>query len=237
MASIGTIGGQLWRGMAWTVQSVRHRGLLTTVQVAVSSVEDAFFDRRFGTETSRVVNSDEFEANLANRAHAVRYVATKARPFQRLLRRLQLPDGSTFVDAGSGKGKVLLLAAQHPFFKRVVGVEFSPSLCEQARKNIEIFRGKVRALAPIEVSEGDVTGHAMRGDENVFFLYNPFDAVILGRFVENIRRSVATHPRQIWLVYSAPLHASVLDASGLFTRCDVFNLGGSEFHVYTNDPE
>jgi SAM-dependent methyltransferase len=232
MASIGTIGGRLRQGMAWTVESVRHRGLLTTVKIAASTMEDAFFDRRFGTETSQVVNSDQLEASLANRAHAVRYVATKARPFLRLLRRLQLPDGSTFVDAGSGKGKVLMLAAQHPF-KRVVGIEFSPSLCEQARKNIEIFRRKVRTLAPIEVSEGDVTRHAMRGDENVFFLYNPFDAVILGQFVENIRRSVAAHPRQIWLIYSVPLHAAVLAASGLFTRCDVFNLGGNEFHVYT----
>jgi len=234
MTSIGTIGYQLRRVTTWTVESVRRRGVLRTFTIAASLVEDRlFFDRRFGIETSQAVNSDQLEANLANRAHALRYDATKARPFLDLLRRLQLPADSTFVDVGSGKGRVLLLAAQHPF-RRVVGIEFSRSLCEQARRNIEIFRRTVRTLAPIEVCEGDVTGHALRGDENVFFLYNPFDAVILSQFVENIRRSLATHPRQIWLIYSVPVHTTVLDASGLFARCDAFSLRGNEFHVYTS---
>jgi SAM-dependent methyltransferase len=233
MASLRTIGYQLQRVVTWTIASVRQRGVSRTFTIAASVVEDRFFDRRFGIETSQVVNSDQLEASLANRAHAIRYKATKARPFLDLLRRLQLPADSTFVDVGSGKGRVLLLAAQLPF-RRVVGIEFSRSLCEQARTNIEIFRRTGRTLAPIEVCEGDVTRHALRGDENVFFLYNPFDAVILSQFVENIRRSLATHPRPIWLIYSVPVHATVLDASGVFARCEAFDLRGNEFRVYTN---
>ena len=115
---------------------------MRTVTIAAGIVEDPLFDWRFGTETSRVVYGNELEASLVNRRHAVSYQPTKARPFQDLLRRLDLPAGGTFVDVGSGKGRVLLLAARHPF-KRVVGIEFSPSLCEQARRNIEIFRAQV----------------------------------------------------------------------------------------------
>jgi SAM-dependent methyltransferase len=228
--------GELRRAIAWTSRNVRHRGFLTTFQIVLTTVEDTLFDRRFGTETARPMWSDQFDASLTNRAHAVSYQATKARPFRSLLRRLPFPDGSTFVDVGSGKGKVLLLAAQHPF-KRVIGIEFSRPLCAQARKNIEIFRGRVRGLAPIEVFEGDVTHHALHGEENVFFLYNPFDAVILGQFVESLRCSVATHPRQIWLIYSAPVYAAVLEASGLFARTEVLNLWGTQFHVYSNGPQ
>ena len=223
----------LRNALAWAIESVRRRGPLTTLAIAAGTIEDGFFDHRFGTETSRVVDSDQLEAGLANRAHAVRYKATRARPFQALLRRLPLPENSTFVDVGAGKGKVLLLAAQHPF-KRVVGIEFSKPLCDQARRNIEIFRQRVRKLAPIEVIEADVTQHTFQGDENVFFLYNPFDAVILGRFIENVRRSVEAHPRQVWLIYSTPLYASVLSTSGLFTRTDAVSLGGTEFQIYTN---
>jgi SAM-dependent methyltransferase len=233
MASIGAIGSRVRRVLDWTTDSVRRRGVRTTFMIAATSVEDTFFDRRFGTETRRVVNTEQFEPGLANIAHAGNYQATKARPFRSLLRRLQFPHGSTFVDVGSGKGKVLLLAAQHDF-KRVVGLEFSRALCEQALKNIEIFRGKVPTLAPIDVVETDVAQHALRGDENVFFLYNSFDAAVLGQFVENIRRSVATHPRQVWLIYSVPLHAGVLEASRLLTRCEALTLFGNEFHVYTN---
>ena len=233
MASLDAILGRLRRVTSWAIDSARHRGVRRTVTIAASVVEDTLFDWRFGTETSRVVDSREFEASLVNRRHAVSYQATKARPFQDLLRRMDLPDGRTFVDVGSGKGRVLLLAAQHPF-TRVVGIEFSPSLCAQARRNIEIFRARVPALAPIEICEGDVTGHPLRGDEDVFFLYHPFDAVVLGHFVDNLRRSLDAQPRQVWLIYSVPLHAAVLDASGLFVRCVAYRLRGHDFHVYTN---
>jgi len=112
MPSIGAILGRVRRVTSWAIDSARRRGVMRTVTIAV------------------------------NRRHAVSYQPTKARPFQDLLRRLDLPAGGTFVDVGSGKGRVLLLAARHPF-KRVVGIEFSPSLCEQARRNIEIFRAQV----------------------------------------------------------------------------------------------
>jgi SAM-dependent methyltransferase len=235
MAAVGVVG-KFSQAISWAVESIRDRGLATTCKVAINAVEDSFFDRRHGTETGRAVDSDQFEANLANRAHAVRYKATKARPFLALLRHLRLPAGSTFVDVGSGKGRVLLLAAQQNF-KRVVGIEFSPTFCERARQNIDIFRARIQPLTPIEVIQADITQHEWRGDENVFFLYNPFDAVILSRFVENVRRSVAAHPRQVWLIYSAPIYASVLGESGLFPQREAVSFWGTEFHIYTNGPQ
>ena len=42
---------------------------------------------------------------LVNRAHAVRYVATRARLFQALLRSLPLPENSTFVDVTSSSNQ------------------------------------------------------------------------------------------------------------------------------------
>jgi len=235
MATFGAFG-KLSRMFAWMRESVRNRGVGTTLKIVVSTIEDACFDWRHGTETERVVDSDQFEASLANRGHAVRYKATKARPFLALLRHLRLPEGSTFVDVGSGKGRVLLLAAQQGF-RRVVGVEFSPSLCEQARRNVETFRRRSRTLSPIEVVQADITQHEWRGDENVFFLYNPFDAVILERFVERLRVTMADSPRKIWLIYSAPVHATVLGQSGMFASRDTISFWGTEFHIYTTgDP-
>jgi SAM-dependent methyltransferase len=221
----------LQRATVWTAASVRERGALTTLQIAWSVVEDAWFDRRFGTETARTVYTDQLESHLANRDHSTRHKATKARPLQTLLRELQLPSGSTFVDIGCGKGKVLLLAAQHPF-ARVVGIEFSPSLCRDARRNVGIFEKRVRLQAPVEVIEADVTQHAFGGDENVFFLYNPFDGEILEAFLKNLAGSLAARPRRLWMIYNAPVYASVVDASGLFKPGETRTIGGNEFRVY-----
>jgi SAM-dependent methyltransferase len=225
----------LRRATVWAFESVRRRGLVTTWKIAASAIEDSMFDLRYGTETSGVVDSDRLEPTLANRTHAVRYKATKGRPFLRLLARLNLPDGCTFVDVGSGKGKVLLLAAQHRF-RRVVGLEFSPSICAQARRNIDLFGRTTKLRSPIEIVEGDATQYVLAGDENVFFLYNPFDAVILKQFVDNIRRSLLEHPRPIWFIYSVPLHAAVLEQSGLFRPAEAFDIQGNEFHVYRAEP-
>ncbi len=226
--------GKLSGEFSWAGESIRSRGLGTTLKIALNTIEDSVFDWRFGTETGRAVDSDQLDATLANREHAVRYKATKARPFIALLRHLNLPQGSTFVDVGSGKGRVLLLAAQHGF-KRVMGVEFSAPLCEQARRNIEIFRGRVQPLSPIEIVQADITRHEWRGDENVFFLYNPFDEVILAQFVERLKQSLAAHPRAVWMIYSAPLHASVLEGSGMFRKSEGISFWGTEFHVYHHE--
>lgn len=235
MASNGGIGRRLRATLEWAGTSIGRRGLLTTLRIVGSTMADAGFDRRYGTETRGRVDTGQFESALANRAHAVRYQATRARPFGALLRRSRVPAGSTFVDVGSGKGRVLMLASLHPF-ARVVGIEFSPTFCEQARRNIAIFQQRVPTKAPIEVCQGDVADHAFSGDENVFYLFNPFDAVILGRFVENVRRSLASHPRRIWLIYNTPLHADVVERSGLFTRAETMAVGGIECHIYTHQP-
>ncbi len=41
----------------------------------------------------------------------------------------------TFIDLGSGKGRVLLMASEYPF-QKIIGVEFMPELHRAAQKNI-----------------------------------------------------------------------------------------------------
>ena len=222
--------------MDWARRSLRRRGFLATVKVATSSAADLYFDWRFGTDTRTEMGAEHFEQYLANRKHAVMYQPSKAGPFLKLMQQLDIPERSTFMDVGCGKGKVLLLAAsseQHRF-KRVVGLEFSRALCERARKNIEIFGQKRNLLAPIQIVEGDASQYEFVGDENVIFLYNPFNGTILARFLERLRDSLARHPRQIWLLYSVPVHADVVDASGFFSRSRTLNFGGNDVYVYTS---
>ena len=226
-------GRPVRRALAWAAASIRNRGCMTTLQVAFSAATDVFFDWRYGTDTFQIVNIAELHSSSSNVSHAVRYQATKARPLRKLLRRLQLPRDAVFLDYGSGKGRALLLAACEGF-KRVVGVDFSPRLCAVARLNVEIFRRKVRGLAPIEIVEGDAITHPLRHDENVFFFYNPFDEVVLARVVERICESVAAHPRTVWLIYCTPRHAEVIERSSLFIRREAFSFGGTEFRVYSN---
>lgn len=218
----------------WAFDSVRQRGLVRTTKVAWSFLADLSFDWEYGTDTVRRVDMEALKIASQNRAHACRYGATKARPLGELLERLALPERSVLVDIGSGKGRVLMVAAQCARFRKVIGIDFSTELCAQARRNIELFRQKRALDAAIEIVEADVAHHAFDADDNVFFMFDPFNGTVLERVLGNMQRSLAEAPRKIWLIYHSPVHHDVIARTRLFERCDELEIQGAEFRVYTN---
>jgi SAM-dependent methyltransferase len=217
----------------WLARTVREKGVAQTAQIAWNFGTDLLFDWRYGTDTMRWEAREELGATADSLAHSRQYKATKTRPFLRLLRELDLPRDCNFVDIGAGKGRVLLVAAQYGFCK-VVGIEFSGRLCELARKNVDLFTRKVRLASPIKVVEADATTHEFAPEDRVFFLFNPFDGVILARVIENLRRSLEQHPRHVWLIYNDPQHHDVVQAAKLFRSNAAHWVGGTHFQVYVN---
>lgn len=217
--------------IAWAVNSVRTRGLARTATVATSAIADFSFDWRYGTDTNRWVKVDDLGEVGENKVHSVRYQATKARPLRQLLNSLDLPREKAFVDFGSGKGRALMIAAECGF-QRVVGVEFSPALCEQARQNMEIFRRKSNVTTQFEVVRSDVTHYEIQPDQSVFFMYNPFGDAVMEQVVANLRRSLEVTPRPIWLIYNNPICHGVIEKAGLFKTRLMREIGGTSFIVY-----
>src|ERR1019366_9273060 len=65
-----------------------------------------------------------------------RYQPSEPSLFHQILQCLPVaPDGFTFIDLGSGKGRTLLMASAYPF-RRIVGVELLAELDAIARQNI-----------------------------------------------------------------------------------------------------
>lgn len=208
----------------------RH-GLVHTARAVVSTIVDVGFDLRYGTDTLRRVDMDALNVESEHKAHATFYQAAPAGPLRQILRKLKLPKDGVFVDLGSGKGRVLLIAAQFGF-KKVVGVEFSRELCTIARDNVTVFTQRTNITARIDVVESDVANYPIATDHNVFFVNNPFDEVVMKRLLENLRRSVTQFPRKIWFIYLNPIHGDVIGRSGLFCACREFKTGGGRFWVY-----
>ena len=221
--------------LRWAMQSARHRGILRTTKIAGNVALDCLFDWKYGTDTLRWVEISALETVRDSHSHVVHhyapYRATKAKPFLKLLRQLRLSHDSVFVDIGSGKGRVLLIASQHGF-RKVVGVELSAELCAIARKNVDLFCRRMTHSSPIEVREADAAHYRFRPDENVLFMFNPFDSLILGKVVENIGHSLQEHPRDICLIYNTPRHHDLLKNSGLFRADSFYEIGGNQFCVY-----
>jgi SAM-dependent methyltransferase len=204
------------------------------IGVAAGRVGDLWFDIRYGTDTSGIIEVDQIEVDSPNKKFAMRYEVTRARPLERLLRLLNLPTGGRFVDVGCGKGRVLMVAARCGF-SRITGVEYSPELCEVARRNLGLFRAKTGLQFDAEVVDADAADYDIPPDANVFFMFNPFYGEILEVVAGNIARSVAEHPRKVWLIYLYPECRSAFDGNSAFVETGRHVWGDCEFVVYENN--
>lgn len=216
----------------WLIQSATQRGLRQTAAVGLSFVEDYLFDWRYRTDTVRRVDMKSLEFSAENKVNSSIYGATKARPFLKLMEDLKLPKESTFVDFGSGKGRALMLASQAGF-KKVIGVEFSPELCQIARDNLKKFTAKSGHGHQVQIIEADATRFPITPDQQVFYMFNPFNAKIVGEVVRNIGQSLASHPRPAWLVYLAPVHSAAVTQTGVFRHEEARQIYGADYRIYT----
>ncbi len=188
--------------LAWTLDSLKTRGVGETFGSIVRVGVDLSFDLRFGTDTVRWVDINHLRFESEHKKDGSAYIPSSISPLRFLLR--NLPKDGVFIDLGSGKGRVLLVAAQSGF-QRITGVEFSPELCQIARENIKVFLKKTRISARMEVIESDAAIVPIDRECNVIFMYNPFDKVVLTRVLENLRSSLLQFPRKIWVIYNNPV--------------------------------
>ena len=123
------------------------------------------------------------------------------------------PIGQTvFLDVGAGKGRAMLLASRYPFL-RIEGVELNPGLAAIARRNMGFWQAapNSEALAPMLLREADASRAPLPVGPTLAYLFHPFEAKILRRFLRHVLASVARTPRPFDLVYVNAEHDSMLD--------------------------
>ena len=189
--------------------SLRERGLKGTLQKCITEMEELRFDQRFHVDTAQAPGQSVHDAGESHP-----YFPTKIAIFREVFSRLPLPyEQFTFVDLGSGKGRVLLLASDLPF-KRIIGVEFSPELHEVAVRNIRNYRNPAQRSKQIQSVCADATAFPPPDGNVVIFLFNPFKSSSVSRVLDNLGRSLQEHPREIYLVYNTAVCQSLMEQCG-----------------------
>jgi SAM-dependent methyltransferase len=225
--------GSRHRQSIWSkiFDGIRNKGLNWVLQIILNVIIDYWFEIRYGLDTSQPVKLDNLDIKSNNKSRGIYYRPTRVRPLIKLITALKLPADSVFVDLGCGKGRTLLLAAAYGF-KKIVGVEFSSELCEYAKQNIAIFRKKVQIDADIEVIESDVCDYEIKDNENVFFLFHPFDDVVMDKVLRNMENSFKQNNRKIWIIYNYPVCRGVIEKQANFVNSGEYTFGNTEFAVY-----
>ena len=159
-------------------------------------IAEKYLERRLGISTTGDLSAQA----LGHRHPAAQgYMPTFYLSNLRILDSLRIQEGrDVFIDIGSGKGRVLVLAAMRPFGK-VIGVEFSALLNEIARSNIASARRWLKC-ANVELVTGDASCYEIPDDANVLYMANPFSGEILQKVLESVRMSLVRKPRPISLI-------------------------------------
>ena len=168
-------------------------------------MQSYMFDRLFGVSISvESVQGDYGENNGYGGSHWL--------PVRRVLRKLKPGPQDVFVDLGSGKGIVLLIAGQLPF-RRVIGVDIDEGLNRSAKENIERAAGRLRAGEVTSVA-ASVLEWPVPDDLSVVYMFNPFTGETFREAMQHIFDSYDRNPRELRILYGYPAEHDWLVSTG-----------------------
>lgn len=159
------------------------------------------FDRKFGVDTSGVIGIKNLDISTTQKRDVHGYGASPEPAIRGMLERLDLDHSKyTFIDYGSGKGRVLLLASGYPF-ARIIGIEFSRKLHEIARDNIEKWNHPGQKCRNIESICIDARNFNLPPTPMVLYFFTPFPIHVIQKVVDKIRETLKQNPRPIRILY------------------------------------
>ena len=187
--------------------------LKSGVKERVRACEDWWFDTSRHVQTSGLVQRPRAAGQIVGEIRdSHMYGPVRVANAHAALRDLPLTDYSkyTFIDVGSGKGRVLFVAAEYPF-RKVMGVEFSNALHDDALANLKRYKFRGRRCSDIEPVHADAREFEFPNDNLVIYLFNPFGEEVMERMLENLQRSLEKHPRHVIVVMLWPEHSDMVE--------------------------
>lgn len=144
----------------------------------------------------------------------------------KVIRSLQVSEGSVALDLGVGMGLAALTLSRH--FSLVVGVELSPELVAAAKRNVARMR-----VANIELHCADARLFSTGLDRATHvYMFNPFPVTIMNAVVENLTRSLRRAPRRLTIIYKNPVCHDSIVAAGFIHQRDFHFRDSHPFSVY-----
>lgn len=193
------------------------KGLGTSGLSDLSTV--SIFDQQWNVQTDG--NEDLSELQVVDKTNyllGTRYQPTSPEMFTQILEAYPLPyEECIFIDCGSGKGRVLLLASELPF-KRIIGVEFASDLAEIARSNIQGYRSPTQECGHLETVCVDATVFPFPEEPTILYMYNPFAGAVMKKFIQHVENSLKEYPRSFFVLYRNPKYSDLWDKSKYFQK-------------------
>jgi hypothetical protein len=119
--------------------------------------------------------------------------------------RLNLQPTDVTLDIGSGKGRIVCIAATYPI-KESIGVEIHPPLCQLARDNAARMRQRRSSIRIVCQSALDFD----YDEVTVIVMFHPFGEDTLRNVIKRWEESIQRKPRPLRIAYSNPILSRLL---------------------------
>jgi SAM-dependent methyltransferase len=174
------------------------------------------FDRRYGLDTSGFVDARRLGSGHPHDPHSSSYWGTASSLFAGALTRWSqsldaVPysrHNYTLIDIGCGKGRVVMLASDSPF-RKIIGVELSPSLVAVAQRNLQLWKTVPHLCHDVEVLCADALEVPFPETPVLVYLFNPFDAHVTQLFLHRLVALSQTRSAPIDIIYTRPEYADL----------------------------
>lgn len=188
---------------------------------------DADFDWDFRVDTTSArVGWREL---LLGEFHSL-YQPTEPGPFQEMMSRLNINFRDfTFIDIGSGKGRVLLMASNYPF-KRIIGLELLPALHAIAQQNLAKYKSATQQCFQIEPVCCNVCDFELPLGPMLLYFFHPLSEPDLRRFLDHLKSSLEQYPRIFYVVYHNPVFDFIFQEAGISRKV----LVADQYAIYSN---
>ena len=182
----------------------------------------AFYDSRFDRQElhasgiQRWVKSDEIVGDVVS--SRVNYDAYPRLPLLWSIAALKIDSANfSFVDFGSGRGRLILAAASLPF-KQCIGIEFSRTLHAEACDNITNYPRRALACLDNVSLNLDARNFVLPDGNIVAFFFNPFLGSVLDQVAMNIEKAAQKSGREIYVIFANTTGAALFPGRLGFQR-------------------
>ena len=184
------------RGIKGTIREIIYR-----LNIRIRVFADRRFDRKYGVDTRGIIRIQSLDININQKKTGYWYEPTPIPALKFMLKMLEIDRSKyTFIDFGSGKGRVLLLASEYPY-KKIIGVEVSQRLHNIAKDNFKKWNSRKPKCFNIESICIDARNFKLPQDPLVLFFFTPFQTPVITQVVNNIQESLRDNPRPIQILY------------------------------------
>jgi SAM-dependent methyltransferase len=210
------------------VGRVRAKGLSNTWSRIRFLAHTAWWERKLGINTRGFIPWHF----LGPDPDSVDYEPVGYVTLTRAFAELKVSSNDVLLDYGCGMGRPVCFATRFPF-RRIIGVELSDSLVDDARRNAAKAMARRSSRAGIgeaehspsrpqrvEVLQADAKTWKVPDDVTVAFFFNPFMGHILQGAIDQLLRSLSRNPRDMTIIYVQPLRDESIFDTCDWLRCD-----------------